>query len=249
MTKLLYTVGFLLSVAAITADAQTRVVAQYDFEDGGFGTSSDGDANSIASNFTAGAGISGFGISTVGDNSAVPFASSVGTGDANNDPQAALFTGSSAAQATQQAAIDNNDYFTFTITPEAGFTYSFNSLQFKIVATGAVANAPEGFFVQSSATGATNLAMGTVTTTRSTDGEFALFSTDLTAFVGLQNITTPTEFRIYVYNPDGNAVSTGLRLDKFQLQADVIPEPSTYAMIGLGAALLVGMQRFRRKSS
>lgn len=29
---------------------------------------------------------------------------------------------------------------------------------------------------------------------------------------------------------------------------NVIPEPSTYAMIGLGGLLLVGMQRFRRKS-
>ena len=28
-----------------------------------------------------------------------------------------------------------------------------------------------------------------------------------------------------------------------------VPEPSTYAMIGLGAALLVGMQRFRRRNS
>lgn len=247
MNKLLL-VTLSLPLIVVSAFAQTRVVAQYDFEDVGFATSRDGDADSAAGTFTSGPGITGFGSSAVGDTSAVPFSSSSATGDFNNDPQGALFTGSSANQTTQQLAVDNNDYVAFTITPAAGLTYDFNSLQFKLVSSGAVANAPEGFFVRSNRTGATNLAFGEVTTSRTIDGEFTLFSSDLTAFVGLQDVTTATEFRFYFYNPDGAAISTGLRIDKVQLQADVVPEPSTYAMIGLGAALLVGVQRFRRKN-
>ena len=47
-------------------------------------------------------------------------------------------------------------------------------------------------------------------------------------------------------------VTFGVTSGSFALQSitvTAVPEPSTYAMIGLGAALLVGMQRFRRKSS
>lgn len=44
----------------------------------------------------------------------------------------------------------------------------------------------------------------------------------------------------------------GATTGSFGLQSitvTVVPEPSTYAMMGLGAALLVGVQRFRRKTS
>ena len=45
-------------------------------------------------------------------------------------------------------------------------------------------------------------------------------------------------------------VTLGATAGAFGLQSiTVIPEPSTYAMIAVGAALLVGRQRFRRKTS
>lgn len=233
---------------AVAAHSQT-IVARYDFEDGGtFNASTDTDAGSVASNFTNGAGLVGFSSSTIGDNSTLPFSSSTATGDVNGSADGALFTGSSADQTTQAGAVTNNDYFTFTITPGAGFTYSFSALQFKLAFTSSNP-APESFFVRSSATGTTDLSIGTITTTRTADGAFQLFATDLSGIGALQNVTAAVEFRIYFYNPDGVTSTTGDRIDKILLEATVIPEPSTYVMIGLGGALLAGGRYLRRRRS
>ena len=247
MKKLLLVTALSISAAAISADAQT-IIARYDFEDGSV-ASSDSEASSTASAFAAGSGITGFQSSTVGDNTASPFTTSAATGDSNGSPDGRIFTGTSADQTTQAGAVTNNDYLAFSLTaPTAGVTYNFTTLQFKLAFTSANP-APEGFFVRSSLTGTTDLSIGTITTTRAGDGAFDLFSADLSSIGALQNVGSAVEFRIYFYNPDGVTSTTGDRIDKVDLVATVVPEPSTYAMIGLGAALLVGIQRFRRKSS
>jgi hypothetical protein len=234
-----------MSLAFALPAVRADVVARYDFGDGSF-TSTDTDTKSAAGTFAAGAGLTGFVTSRIGDNAGTPFTTSAATGDRKSNPHGALFTGSSANQTTQAGAVTNNDYLSFTFTPNAGVTYNFTTLQFKL-ATVSNNPCPEGIFVRSSLTGTTDLTSGTITTVRKADGAFQLFSIDLTGVSALQNVATATEFRLYFYNPDGVTSTTGDRIDKVQLQAVLVPEPSTWAMIALGATLLVGVQRCRRR--
>lgn len=237
---------------ALTITARATVVAQYDFEDGStpVTSSSDLDLTSTANNFNAGAGISGTVATAVGDNTANPFATSALTGDVNGSPDGVAFTGASADQTTAAGAVANNDYVAFTLTPLAGFTYSFTQLDFKVAFVSA-APAPEGFFVLSTATGASPLTTGTITTTATADGAFQLVSVDLSSVAALQNVTSATQFRIYFYNPDGITSTGGDRLDKVMLQANIaaVPEPVTSVLLVM-AVLIVGLvwdQTERRK--
>lgn len=114
------------------------------------------------------------------------------------------------------------------------------------------------FALFSSATGfAAANAIASFTYTESSDGNVSTGEAD--AFVNTGTITLPsasfsnigtTEFRIYLSDGGSSASSLFAKVDNVILNGTTtaVPEPSTYAMIGLGAALLVGVQRFRRKS-
>lgn len=236
----------LISAAAVfslvfSSFAVADIVARYDFEDGSI-TSSDADPNSTAGIFIPSAGLT-YASSTVGDNQATPFTTSAATGDVNGSPDSNLIGG--ADQSTQAGALTNNDYLSFTLTPTAGFSYTFTQLDFKLAASGA--NFADGFFVRTNLTGSINIASGTFTSVQSSDGAFDLFTVNLSGIAELQNVSSAVEFRFYLYNPDAGSTSDSVRIDKIFLQADVIPEPATWTMFGLGAVLLVGVQRLRRK--
>ena len=85
--------------------------------------------------------------------------------------------------------------------------------------------------------GTTGWSAGTAVTTSS-------FAVDLSSNSDLNNVANLV-FRLVADSAAGGAAGT-VRVDNFTVSA--IPEPSTYAMMGLGAMLLVGFQRFRRKS-
>jgi PEP-CTERM motif len=244
---------FVVAVALVAVcSARCAVVAQYDFEDtftAGMAPSTDTDLTSVAGTFGAGSGISGFASSTFGDNQPTPFSTSAATGDVNGSPDGALFTGSSANQTTEAAAVTNNDYLSFTLTP-VGLSYNFTQLQFKVAGVSGAATGvtyPEGFFVRTNQTGNTDISTGTISTTRTADGAFQLVTVNLSSVASLQNVATATEFRIYFYNPDGLNISTGDRVDKILLEGVAVPEPSTWAMLIAGAGLLGATQRLRRK--
>ena len=243
MKKLLLA-AMLVLATLVAADAQSIVLAQYDFENPTL-ASTDADSSTTASAFQLGAGISTFTIHHVGDTSSVPFATSAATGDTNSTGDSGLFASSQVNQATQAGALTNNDYFFFTIAPTAGVTFSLDQLQFKLSASGM--DFSEGYFVRSSVTGSTNLAAGTFTDARTTDGVFNLVSADLSGIAAMQDVAAAVEFRIYFYNPDGNAPSDSNRIDKVQLTAiAVVPEPSGWAAIGGCCLFFIGFHYFRR---
>lgn len=69
-----------------------------------------------------------------------------------------------------------------------------------------------------------------------------------TAMPGDANIGQTLEVRFGNTAAESSGVSQTV-FDAISLDASAVPEPSTYAMMGLGAALLLGIQRLRRKNS
>ena len=237
----------LVAVAAFCnapVSAHADVLAQYDFTTGT--ASNDSDPNSSAGLFTTGTGFTGTIQTTQGSTAGNP---SFGT------PLSEIDAGTTAA------AITNDEYFSFTITPNSGLTLTLDSISFsyQVAITGTSAAQNVTFALLSSATGfsAAN-AIASFTYTEASDGNVSTGSTD--GFVNTGTILLPagsftnigtTEFRIYL--SDGGSTSTALfaKVDNVILNGAVapIPEPSTYAMLGLGAVLLAGAKRFRRKQS
>lgn len=102
--------------------------------------------------------------------------------------------------------------------------------------------------MRSCVTGSTNLASGTFTDYRVTDGVFDLVTADLSGIAAFQDVAAPIDFRIYFYNPDGNAPAEGNRIDKIQLTAiAVVPEPSGWAAIAACCLFFIGFHHFRRR--
>lgn len=221
----------LIAVAAPALYAQS-IVAEYNFTAGT--ASVDSDQTSVASVFGNDAGFTPTINSTAGN----PFPSIQATAD--------QISGSGSPIATPTTPV-TTDYYTFTITPVAGFTLDFVSLRLDAATLTTVASGTNNSFNLSLQTSLNNFATNIAIYTVGNNTTFSNFEWDLSSFSSTSG-TTPVEFRIAIRD-DNSASTRGLLIDNVVLSANVVPEPSTYAMMGLGVALLVGMQRFRRKSS
>lgn len=205
---------------ASSAYAVDHVLANYGFNS--TRTSSDSDLNSSASLFTNGPGIA-VGSSTYG---------------ATGNPAPSLATDAGDTAATQPLSLTGNDYYEFTLTPNAGFQASLSSLMFDYAISG---NVTGNFFVRSSVDSFAANVGSTATTSGSI---FSTVTISLSASQ-FQNLTSAVTFRIYIYdNKSGNMSDL---LDNVIVNGDLlaVPEPSTWAMMGLGAGLLGAIQRFR----
>ena len=247
MTKAiaLFVAIFIGAASYVSAD----VLAQYDFT---LGTSStDTNLQSTAGAFTNGAGFTGSIVTTQGSTAGNP---SYGTSQQN---------GASGVDATTTAlAITNNEYFSFTITPNAGLVLNLDSISFsmQVGITLTTATQDTTYALFSSVNG---FSIGSVissnTYTENSDGNASTSSLDSFVNTGTialtgsayDNVTGQVEFRIYLSDGGSNNAAPLIKIDDVILNGTTapIPEPSTYAMMGLGAAMLVGIQRFRRKNS
>jgi len=130
-------------------------------------------------------------------------------------------------------SFDNTAYFTWTIEANSGWEIDLSSLSY----TGqASSSGPQQFELRSSVDGFTT-SLGTIS---------ASGSTVTLASTSFQNLTTPTEFRLYAW---GATVWNGtFSINSFDFKGSVsaIPEPSTYAAI-LGAVALGGLYYSRRR--
>jgi len=204
--------GCLLGAPAIAAP----IIVQYGFPLGSFLPTT------TALNATSAA------ISTVGS-SALP---APGIGFPNT-----LYLEQGIVSTTPAAAVANNQFFSFTISANAGYQLDLSDLTFDAARGGS--SSPRGWVLRSSIDGfAANIATDVVPTDQPT---VTPFSVNLSA-AQYQGLLSPVTFRIYGYAPTAPGVGTYYdNLTLNGLVTQTIPIPSALLMLlgGLGALVPV----------
>jgi len=227
----------------LTTASNAAVLAQYNFT-GSVNTTSDVDVNSTAS---------GLGIGAAGDEFGSDHGFSILNTITNQSGAAATipvrFVRGNVTTATAVGAFANNDYFKFTLTPNATFLTNLTSLFFDYAANGPSNANPNTatFFVRSPTVNNSTTNVGTPVEATQGGGNFIYrrHTIDLSGAI-FQNLTSSIEFRIYVMNSI-TATNEGIaRLDNITLNGAIapIPEPSSLALVGsLGVLALLRRRR------
>jgi len=152
------------------------------------------------------------------------------------------------------AALAENTYFSFTLTPDAGQALTITSLSLEAVA-GTAGPSDRSFFALSDITGYTT---GGLLLTGSTVSGSPLmpyntttfdqsFSVDLSANSLFANITDSVTFRIYLRTP---TTSQNIGFNDLTINGLVtaVPEPSALALLGLGGFALLAVRHRRSQS-
>lgn len=151
-----------------------------------------------------------------------------------------------------------DDYFSFTMAPDAGKTVSFDNIYSRFVMNAGASDAAMNFTLMSSQTGFTTnsssiLGNLNIAALQAVEGYVPSVSDtdfDVSGVAALQDVATSTEFRIYTWKDyGGNRIGigktwSGLTGDDVRVDGSVVPEPSTMGLLGVAAA---GMLWFRRQ--
>jgi len=149
-------------------------------------------------------------------------------------------SGDNNAQAIAIAApldITNSTYFSFTLTPTGGNTVTVTGFTF---GSRSSTGGPTLISIRSSLDNyATNVASANVIA----DANWALLTPITLATTS--GLDTPITFRVYGTD-GGNGNAVNWRLDDFRVAVNVapVPEASTWAMLFLGAGVLVAIRKF-----
>jgi len=156
------------------------------------------------------------------------------------------------------AALTNNNYIGFTITPAESTILSFETLSFSFGSSNATSGldytvywavfAQVGGFSAGTPDESAAIQTGSFYIPRQSGNGAAWVDPSPSIALGsagLANAALPTEFRIYFWDSTATSHSSlTARFDNIQLTASAIPEPSTYAaMFGLVALGLVCRRR------
>lgn len=225
---LLVIFAVVLSPVCLPSAAISAMVAIYDFPTSAGTTlpsaSTDSNASSSAGTLSVGSGFTG--------------ASGVSTGSGN--PVNSLFL-QGAANSTEANAFTASKFIAFTLTPSVAL--NFTSLSFDYRRDTSTAGnmldlyASTGSF--SSGVHVAEVSLPTVSTSA-----FTNLSIDLSSISGLQNISVPMNFRMYIWGGTNGAAIN--RFDNVTLNAAAaVPEPSTVGLIlvALGAGVVIRRSR------
>jgi hypothetical protein len=158
-----------------------------------------------------------------------------------------------SAQPTIDVAttLANANYITFTVAPVAGNTITLESISFQAAASSN--STPRSIYLLSSVTGFTSDAVLLSAANAAGGGTLPLRSGGVLGsytytFIqpGAVDISTPTEFRIYLQT---GAAGQDIDFDNIVLNGTVaaaIPEPSSFAMLSAAGALGLAACRRRR---
>ncbi|MBV9008127.1 MAG: PEP-CTERM sorting domain-containing protein [Verrucomicrobia bacterium] len=230
-------ISFAVFIAAslVTRISGAAVLTEYQFTNNR--TSSNVPVGAVASTFNNGAGMT----------------TNIVTGYRTTTPSStidpSLFTLSSDTSSTEAGAVTNNNYYTFTLTPNAGIVLDLTSLTFRYALdnSGGSTGFNATYFVRSSIDNfATDVGSVPASAGKGKTTAFTTANIDLTASQ-FQNLSSAVTFRIYIYDNSNTTTQQDL-LDDVIVNGSLalVPEPSTYAMMGLGIGLLAAAQRFRR---
>ena len=153
-------------------------------------------------------------------------------------------TSINSANWTFNAALDPNDYYTFTLTPTNGWVIQLSSFVFghRRSATG-----PQNFELRSSLDG-----FGSVINSfsvGSADTSDKVQNINLTGVSALQDIRNSVEFRIFGFtatNTGGTWRIGTTGTPTFTIQGEAVPEPST--LVVSGVVLVVALAGWRRRN-
>ena len=206
--------------------ASAATVAEFNFNSSGL-SSSDTEINTTTSDISSGAGITG------------------GT-DLSTDQGAGGTPGirikysdlypQGSGNKTLADAINDDLYYSFTITPLAGQAINFETFTAYIDKNGG--GAFFGYYLMSSVDGFT-----TVDTIDSFDGHGTNITNLNFDVSALSGITTATEFRLYIRTDNFTNGNNDFDLDNVIMTATVIPEPSSALLAGFSALVLLRRRR------
>ena len=229
MKKLLI-IGLVCMVCSVTANAD--LLAEYTFASNMDPTTEN--ANVAAGGITVGSGITGAGRS---GGSESLFARASVTDGAN--------------QISLANAIPANDYFSFTVAPDAGYEMDLTSLTFDLGYTriGSFESKQFRTYLLTDIDGFTTGGLLGYDTVDVTVNGGSLQYPNPTASISLggaqfQDLTGTVEFRLYIAdNTGGNDYIH--RIDNIGLNGtvSVIPEPATMGLLGIGGLVTMALRR------
>jgi hypothetical protein len=200
------------------APAPAQVVVQYDFSNT-TAASTSADPSSTNPNVTGSATVSGPNI--LQDYSLPDYGFQVLRAAVTN-----------TATPDEASAVAGGTYWSFTVTPNAGFAMSFSHLDFSVARGGAAT--PRTWYLYSSIDGFTtgsSLGSADVTTQRPT---LSPATVDLSA-ARFQGLTGPVEYRMYISTP---GTGQSLEFSNVTLNGTVAPVPEPASLALAGAAVL-----------
>lgn len=223
-----------LGLMVMAGTAQADILALYPFT-GNSRSSTDANANSTATDFLNGAGFLPGETDFQNAGTTPPVIRVVATA-----------TGTDPANAIDPAnAFLQNDYFSFTISPNSGFRLNLDSLSLD---TSSSSTTIENFFIRSSVDAFTS----NLDSFSRNAATFVNSTVVLTNNAAFQNLTTSTEFRFYVFD-NSNSSSQFARFDNVTLNGTsaavtAVPEPGTVTLMLLGLIGAGSAARKRKKA-
>lgn len=223
-----------LAALALAVSSHAAVISQFNFT-GNSAASSDSEPITSTSDITQGAGITG----TIFASDRMEVRGNQTTASNSNNTLASQ----------QPPAITADDYITFTVTVPVGQVMSLTSLDYSWATQNAYR---QSFGIYSDKTGFTyaNILDGLhASGSAGTGGSMTAFTDreiDLSVFASLQDLTNTTvEFRFYITHPQSSSNLRAWAFDDIVLNGtvDVIPEPTTALLGGLGMLALLRRRR------
>ncbi len=244
MSRISFVLGSAVLAATIGTAGAAPMTVQFTF-----GTPGATTLNPVSGTPASGITVSAITAGTGADMSLVENPSgsyAAGVGYNATSPMISVGAGTTNVVNSLADAVTKSVYFTFTITPAAGKSFSLNSLSL-LAGRSASSSVRQWGLYTSANSYASAVLSDSITNTR---GEFTLDSDggSLSAVSSLQNLTTPLVVRLYVNPGTGTGSANAGRkadFDTITLVGSAIPEPASMSILGLGAVAL-GARRRRR---